>query len=239
MAALEQAREVAAKLIRDVSPVAVILFGSVARTGTGNDLDLLVVTDREDMHGRVSASLREFYRRFSIDYFVATATAITEEFRKGSPFLSAIQKEGKLLYMRDSLREWVSLSIDDLKQAQHLFNGGFFRGACFAAQQANERGLKAELLQKGWELERTHSIRRLLSISEQYGLEIQYDEGEIDFIDSIYKGRYPAEQGLLPLKHPTNEDARRAISIARNILMQLSVFQDAEFEHAVGPAPEL
>jgi HEPN domain-containing protein/predicted nucleotidyltransferase len=228
MAVIEQAKEVATKLAKDVSPVAIILFGSTARAGEGNDLDLLVVTDHEGMYERVGESLREFFRRFSIDYFVATCETITEEFRKGSPFLSAIQKEGRLLYMRDSSREWVHLASEDLRQAQYLLEGAFFRGACFAAQQALEKGLKAELLQKGWELERIHSIRRLLSISEDYGIEIECEDRDVDFMDSIYRGRYPAEEGLLPLKHPTADDARRAVSIARSALMQMSIFQEGE-----------
>ncbi len=33
------------------------------------------------------------------------------------------------------------------------------------------------------------------------------------FIDSIYKGRYPGEEGLLPYGNPTKQDAKRAISI--------------------------
>jgi len=58
MAAIEQAKEVAAKPTKDVAPVAIILFGSTARSGVGNDLDLLVVTDREGITSEW-VSLRE------------------------------------------------------------------------------------------------------------------------------------------------------------------------------------
>lgn len=226
MAAIEQAKEVAAKLAKDVSPIAIILFGSTARSGMGNDLDLLVVTEQEGMYERVGMSLREFYREFSIDYFVATSDTITAEFRKGSPFLAAVQKEGRLLFMRDSVKEWVRLAGEDLRQAEYLFAGEFYRGASFAAQQAAEKGLKAALLQKGWELERVHNIRRLLGISGDYGLNIGCDDADVDFIDSIYRGRYPAEEGLLPIKYPAAADARRAIAIAKNVLNQISLFQE-------------
>jgi HEPN domain-containing protein/predicted nucleotidyltransferase len=228
MAAIEEAKEVVAKLAKDVSPIAIILFGSTARSGSGNDLDLLVVTEQEGMYERVGASLREFYRRFSIDYFVATPDTITEEFRKGSPFLAVVQKEGRLLFMRDSVREWVQLAKEDLGQAEYLFAGEFYRGSCLAAQQAVEKALKAALLQKGWELERIHNIRRLLSISEEFGLNIMCKDKDIDFMDSIYRGRCPAEEGLLPLKYPTADDARRAIATAKNILSQLSLFEEVD-----------
>ena len=40
---------------------------------------------------------------------------------------------------------------------------------------------------------------------------------EIEFINSIYEGRYPSEAGLLPYGEPSNEDAERAVNIADEI----------------------
>ena len=64
-----------ASLVRDavvdaIDPIEIILFGSVAQTSSGNDLDLLVVTqDRGDTPGNDSArelttALRSFKRTF-------------------------------------------------------------------------------------------------------------------------------------------------------------------------------
>ncbi len=39
------AKEVARSIIKAMDPAAIVLFGSVAREGTGADLDLLIVTD--------------------------------------------------------------------------------------------------------------------------------------------------------------------------------------------------
>jgi predicted nucleotidyltransferase len=50
MVTIEDARTIAQTLAEKLSPVSVILFGSVARTGKGSDLDILVVTEQEDMH---------------------------------------------------------------------------------------------------------------------------------------------------------------------------------------------
>jgi hypothetical protein len=41
---------------------------------------------------------------------------------------------------------------------------------------------------------------------------------EIQYIDSIYRGRYPGEAGLLPLGEPDSKDADKAIAIATNSL---------------------
>ncbi|MBW2002718.1 MAG: HEPN domain-containing protein [Deltaproteobacteria bacterium] len=230
MVTLEDARTIAQSLAEKISPVSVILFGSVARTGKGSDLDILVVTEQEDMHREVSSCLRGYNRRFAIDYFVASVDRITRNFREGSPFLRLVQKEGRVLYMKNSMKEWIGLTLEDFRQAKYLFEGSFYRGACFAAQQAVEKAIKTELLKRGWDLEKIHNIRRLLSISEDYNLDIECDDDDIDFMDSIYRGRYPAEEGLLPLNTPTAEDASRAISTAEGVLKQLQLLEKNEQE---------
>ncbi len=126
--------------------------------------------------------------------------------------------------MKDSLRQWRKLALDDFAQAKYLFKGGYWRGVCFNAQQAMEKAIKAELLSRGWELERIHNIRRLLTIAKDYGISVKIKKDEdIDFIDAIYRGRNPAEEGPLPLKTPSREDAGRALRIAESFLSQLNL----------------
>jgi len=172
----------------------------------------------------VGESLRELYRRFSIDCLVATSDTITEEFRKGSPFLAGVQKEERLLYMRDSVREWVQLAKEDLRQAEYLFQGAFYRGSCFAARQAVDKGLEAALLEKAGSL-RGFTTFADCSVSRKNTVSISFaNDADVDFMDSIYGGRYPAEEGLLPIKHPNADDAQRAIAAAKSALVQLSLF---------------
>ena len=224
MVTFGEAQEVARTLVEKISPVSVIVFGSVARYGEGNDLDIFIVTEQEEMQREIGDSLRVYYESFAIDYFAASQKRVTEIFRQGSPFLRLIQREGRVLYMKDSIKEWIELALDDFRQAEYLFKGKFYRGACFAAQQAVEKAIKADLLRKGWDLEKIHSIRRLLNILKDHGFRVVSDDDNIDFMDSIYRGRYPAEEGLLPLKVPTGNDASRAINIAKDILKQLKLF---------------
>jgi HEPN domain-containing protein/predicted nucleotidyltransferase len=221
MLTLEHAREVADVIQRAAAPVSVILFGSVAREGAGADLDFLVVTEKEEDGQKVARTMRDQQERYAIDYFVADVDRITELVRKGSPFLNLVQREGRVLYMKDALRNWVDLAFEDLRQAQYLHEGEFYRGACFAAQQAVEKALKAELLNRGWELEKIHHIRRLIHLAREMGFQLTCEEDDVDFMDSIYRGRYPAEEGLLPLKAPGFGESRRAIGIVQHIFAQV------------------
>lgn len=78
--------------------------------------------------------------------------------------------------------------------------------------------LKARLTAKGWDLEKTYSIRRLLALSEDHGLRYHLTDEDVAFIDSIYRGRYPAEAGLLPEGEPDADDAHRAVRLANELL---------------------
>jgi len=212
--------EIAESIKKAASPDAIVLFGSIAREGKGEDIDLLVV-GRKKKKQDIIKSIYPFYRRFSIDVFTVSKSELRRLYSKGSPFLRKIQREGRLIYMKNALSEWKKSAEEDLSQAEYLIEGGFYKGACFSAQQASEKILKWALLKHGWELEKTHNIRRLLSICENYNIKIDLNDEYIDFMDSIYLGRYPAEEGLLPMGAPTKRDARKALKIAKKIFEQV------------------
>lgn len=226
MATYKDAKEVAKHLVRTINPIAIILFGSVARENEGADLDILIVIEDSgesvrDLTVLVHKELKPFYKRFPIDPFIVTKIALREFYRKGSPFLRLIQKEGKSLYMKDFVKDWMCQAKEELQTAKYLMEGGFHRAACYHAQQALEKALKAALLQKGWELEKTHSIGRLAALASDYNLKIEISDEETVFVDSIYRGRYPAEEGLLPLGEPDSNDARNAVGISSRTVEKL------------------
>lgn len=217
------AKEVASYLVNQVHPLLITLFGSVARHDIGNDLDLLVVLDDADYHGietdaLVQRALGVYYHKFDIEPFILSASCYVQQTRAGSPFLNAILKDGRVLYMNNYVNEWLRQAEEELSTAKYLMVGGFSRSACYHAQQAVEKFLKAQLIGKGWDIEKTHSLRRLLAISEEYGLTYVLKEDDITFIDSIYRGRYPAEAGILPQGEPSGEDAERAVSVTIALL---------------------
>lgn len=115
MVTIENANEIARILAGEVSPIAVITFGSVAKEGQGHDLDLLIVTGNENLNPAVEQTVRHLSDRFPIDYLIGSLDLISRQFRKGSPFLKMIQREGRILFMDDSFREWETLAPDFFK----------------------------------------------------------------------------------------------------------------------------
>lgn len=225
MVTLKDAKEVSERINKTFHPLSITVFGSTAREGIGNDLDLLVVLDdstvTDNIYRLMDRCLYDFYRRFGIDYFVVSASTFRKHYYKGSPFLKMILKEGRLLYMKDAIKEWINHAEDEFKSAAYLLEGKYFRTACFHSQQAVEMALKALLISKGWDLEKTHNIRKLLSHAADYNIAINIDDDDISFIDSVYRGRYPAEAGLLPLGEPTKADAKKAVSIADLVIKKI------------------
>lgn len=221
MVSLAEAKDVSNAIINTLHPIAIVVFGSIAKKGIGDDLDLLIVIDdnsktTNEIYLMVNKCLKPYYKRFAIDPFVVSQSALNEYHMKGSPFLRLILKEGRSLYMKDAVKEWFKQAKDEMDMASYLLKGGYLKGACYHAQQSVEKSIKAGLLVRGWELEKMHSIERLLSIADDFRLSVSISEDDAVFIDSIYRGRYPAEAGLLPLGEPSESDAKRALSIADN-----------------------
>lgn len=222
MVTVDDAKSAAATIVKTLHPLSIVLFGSVARDGIGADMDLLVVTDDNltvngDPALLLHKGLKRFYRKFAIDPFVVSRSAVLEYYSKGSPFLDLISKEGRSLYMKDAVNEWLRQSVEECNMAEYLLLGSYFKGACYHAQQSIEKAIKARLLKKGWCLEKIHNIERLLAIGKDYRIRFNLSDEEIVFVDSIYRGRYPAEAGLLPLGDPSKEDAAKAVSLAKRV----------------------
>ena len=226
MATLQDAREVTKVIVETIQPVLVVLFGSVAKNGEGADLDfLIVVADKpeslQNHHLLIQKKLKAFYKRFSIDPFIIPVSLFVEYYSKGSPFLNLVLQEGRYIYMKDAVKEWITQAQEELDMAVYLLEGKYFKGTCYHSQQCVEKAIKSVLLNKGWELEKTHSIERLVWIAEDYKIKISLSDEDLVFMDSIYRGRYPVESGLLPLSVPSEENAKRAVDIAERIFKEI------------------
>ena len=123
--------------------------------------------------------------------------------------------------MKNAVQEGLRQAEEELKISLYLLEGGFFKGACYHAQQTIEKSIKANLISKGWDLEKTHNVNRLIALCNECNIHVSLTDDEIVFIDSIYKGRYPADIGLLPLGEPDKKDAIRAIQIALRIVEEM------------------
>ncbi len=227
MVTIEDAKNVSSAIVEAVRPVSVFVFGSVAKEGIGEDLDLLVIVDdktgkTDDIDLKLHKCLKNYHKQFNIDPFVIPLSIFNKYYLRGSPFLSLILKEGRSFYMKEAIEEWLKQALDELNMAEYLFEGRFYRGSCFHSQQSIEKSIKARLLKEGWELQRIHSIERLLTIGEKYNIKFVFSDEEVILIDNIYRGRYPAEKGLLPLGEPTEAEAQKALGISKR------VFKDVE-----------
>ncbi len=94
------------KIIREIQPEKIILFGSYARGdfNQGSDLDMFIVKDSEEssriMRRKVESLL--WGRRFPVDLIVRKPEEVEWNFRAKNPFyLYHIFKDGKILYEKE------------------------------------------------------------------------------------------------------------------------------------------
>jgi HEPN domain-containing protein len=116
-------------------------------------------------------------------------------------------------------RDWMSQAVRDLEQAQDSRHAGRHEWACFAAQQAAEKAVKAlhlHLGQEAW----GHVVARLLAelpstVALPKGL---IDKGRV--LDTFYiPPRYPnSHPEGAPFEHYGPLQSDEAISYAREIL---------------------
>ncbi len=110
--------------------------------------------------------------------------------------------------------DWLDEARDDLAAAIDLLRLGRYSKACYFAQQAAEKALKALLIKRLNRYEHTHSVRELLEILRDNGINVG------DGLDRYYVlTRYPnAWPSGAPHRHYTEEDARRAVDHAGRVV---------------------
>lgn len=206
------------RLVDAYDPERVILFGSRARgvERVDSDVDLLIVKNttstpaerRRDVE-RVLAD-----RAMALDLVVYTPAELLALFRHGSPFVEGIVRDGKVVYMRKATAAWMREVEDELATATLLAANGLLRGGCLHAQQAVEKAMKALLIERAAAVPHTHDLidlrRRVMDAGWQMPLETE----AAVWLNSVCRGRYPTEDGLLPHGEPSADDARQAIETA-------------------------
>lgn len=120
--------------------------------------------------------------------------------------------------MKRITEAWLSYALEDLIMAQKALEMEIYRQTCFHAQQAVEKGLKALLLEKGIKIRRIHNLLELSSEFETRGIHLPVELSELDFLNRVYRFRYPPDIGLLPQGQPTRGDAQKALRIARKVM---------------------
>lgn len=224
---LQTLEDVVERLVERYDPDRIILFGSHAsrRADRDSDIDLLVVKESSlrPIDRRVEVDLLLLDRRpgLALDLLVYTPRELRQLYLLGSPFIEEVMETGRVLYMRKATAVWIREAEDDSRAAQLLLEHGHYRAACIHSQQAVEKALKALLLEREQRPPRTHNLITLQELVRQVGFQVTIPADDVVFLNNVYRGRYPTEEGLLPHGEPTQEDARRAVSAAEALVADL------------------
>ncbi len=113
-------------------------------------------------------------------------------------------------------RRWLLQAERDLDDAEFCLSGKRYNLACFLAQQASEKALKAFLYAKGEEIVFGHSVAELLKRA------MEYDESFKDCKSASVLDkptRYPnGLPGGVPYEAFDEADAKRAIELAKSVI---------------------
>jgi predicted nucleotidyltransferase len=99
---LREIREVADRIVREISPRQIILFGSAARgqATPDSDVDLLVITDPPAGRDASLRLRRKIDYSFALDLIVCDARRLAKRIDDGDFFLQDAVRYGKVLYER-------------------------------------------------------------------------------------------------------------------------------------------
>lgn len=113
-------------------------------------------------------------------------------------------------------QNWRKQAVLDLRAARSNMESGNNEWACFAAQQAAEKFLKAFLYAQGQRVLTSHSLRRLVLEAADHDENFASLEKEAKTLDRFYFAtRYPdAIAGEVPGEYFSDVDAKEAIVLA-------------------------
>ncbi|HEY5718941.1 MAG TPA: HEPN domain-containing protein [Gammaproteobacteria bacterium] len=112
--------------------------------------------------------------------------------------------------------DWLRQAQNDLQSAGHLHAGGFNAQACYIAQQAGLKALKALCFARGFDIVRTHSLFQLVrDLGENGEVEACARELDLFYISGRYPDAFPAGA---PFELISTEQAGRAMDAARRVL---------------------
>jgi HEPN domain-containing protein len=130
--------------------------------------------------------------------------------------------------MRDEARIRLGYADENLASARILLDHGLFNPCLQNAQQAVEKMLKALLIEAGSKTRRTHSIRELLIMLAQVGLDTPVADDDADLLDSIYlPSKYPLGS-VLPDFEPDRDIGIRCIDVASRLRESIAELMKGE-----------
>jgi HEPN domain-containing protein/predicted nucleotidyltransferase len=208
-------------LVREFRPLKILLFGSRAR-GDGreeSDIDLLVVLERIDDRRKTRDALQRALPRMpvSVDVWAADPDELARTGDSVGSFVYPVLRDGEVVYGVDDRDEhvWLRYASEDLDAAERMVEGRGWapRIACFHAQQAAEKALKAVLVHEGMPLQFTHNLELLRDLIPE-GRRSAGVEGDLRRLSTrAVVPRYPG-----PGPDATAKEAREEVALARAIV---------------------
>lgn len=116
-------------------------------------------------------------------------------------------------------KDWLEAAESDIKHAQNDMQDGFYNWACFSAQQAAEKAVKAVFQKMGAEAW-GHSVADLLrELIKRYPIPEELLNGALELDKAYIPTRYPnAHPSGSPKDLYTKEEAKRLIKHAERIV---------------------
>ncbi len=132
----------------------------------------------------------------------------------------------------DRYVDWLEEALDDYSTAQDLYKLRRYSKAAFFSHQACEKALKALLMKKLRHYRPIHSVSKLLEEASSFAQVSDDLMRKASYLDRFFiPTRYPnAWPSGAPHKHYTEEDAKKAIEYAGEILE----FVEREVEESTG-----
>ncbi len=128
--------------------------------------------------------------------------------------------------------EWIKYAEGDLRVAKAGMRSKdpAYATICFLCQGSGEKFLKAFLIAQGWELEKTHDVKKLLKYCQTFNPAFARLEMEAEILNTyITAGRYP---GFFDQEYITHEEAQEAMKATKKIRLLvkklLDVSQDGQ-----------
>lgn len=245
--------------LRACDPERIILFGSHARGDADeySDLDIAVIKETDerflDRLGRVFDLLPPIG---AVDVLVYTPAEFAEMQARGNSFIEEIINHGLIIYERGAdekslpkaVREerpnysvkreplaeagrWLAQAQYELDAARHSSDGGFYAAACFFAQQAAEKALKAYLYATGERHVFGHSVSELAQRCAASSEPLHDILPKIKKLDRFYiQTRYPnGLPGGVPAEAFDLEDADFALTRAAETLQTVRAAIQVQF----------
>ncbi|EGJ50961.1 HEPN domain protein [Desulfocurvibacter africanus subsp. africanus str. Walvis Bay] len=126
--------------------------------------------------------------------------------------------------MNAEVRNWLAYAQENMAAARILLASSLFNACLQNVQLAVEKHLKAILLHNKKQLRKTHSIRELARGIRDCGIELDLEEDDIDFLDSIYlPSKYPLSSAL-PNYQPDQEICADSLAMAERVQASVNTY---------------